>query len=77
VPFPISLVLFALPVPREEKTTVLLPVQAGNVWRVQIIWPNGTVHYFGSFASRNSAVEWIAAHAFLTVRPKPPSDPPA
>jgi len=71
--------LFVLPVPPQEKsakgpTTVLLPVQAGDVWRVQIIWPNGSVHYFGRFAAKKAAVDWIAAHAWLTVRPRPPDD---
>jgi hypothetical protein len=35
--------------------TVLLPMQQGDIWRVQIVWPNGGVHYFGSFKSRNEA----------------------
>ena len=54
----------------EGLTTVLLPMQVGNIWRVQIVWPNGSVHYFGTFTSNQSAVEWITAHAWLTVRPK-------
>ena len=45
-------------------------MQVGDIWRVQIVWPNGSVHYFGRFASKASAVEWISAHAWLTVRPK-------
>jgi hypothetical protein len=68
-------VLFVLPVPSEDKsprrpTTVLLPMQVGRIWRVQIVWPNGSVHYFGTFSSREAAVEWITTHAWLTVRPK-------
>jgi hypothetical protein len=76
-PFLISVShLFVLPVPPEDKppesrTTVLLPIRAGAIWRVQIVWPNGSVHYFGAFASKVSAAEWITAHAWLTVRPKP------
>jgi hypothetical protein len=72
----ISVVLFVcLPVPPEDKpperlTTVLLPMQVGKIWRVQIVWPNGSVHYFGTFSSKDAAVKWISAHAWLTVRPK-------
>jgi uncharacterized protein YbdZ (MbtH family) len=67
--------LFVLPVPPEDKpperlTTVLLPMQVGEIWRVQIVWPNGSVHYFGMYNSREAAVEWITAHAWLTMRPK-------
>ena len=52
-------------------------MQVGSIWRVQIIWPNGSVHYFGSFTSKESAAEWITTHAWLTERPNAPSDPPA
>jgi uncharacterized protein YbdZ (MbtH family) len=45
-------------------------MQVGKIWRVQIVWPNGSVHYFGTFSSKDSAVKWITAHAWLTVRPK-------
>jgi hypothetical protein len=73
--------LFVLPVPPEDKPperlpTVLLPMQVGDIWRVQIVWPNGSVHYFGTFASKASAVEWISAHAWLTLRPKRRDDGP-
>jgi hypothetical protein len=73
--------LFLLPVPPEDKPperlpTVLLPMQLGDIWRVQIVWPNGSVHYFGMFASKASADEWISAHAWLTVRPKRRDDGP-
>jgi uncharacterized protein YbdZ (MbtH family) len=44
-------------------------MQVGDIWRVQIVWPNGSVHYFGTFASKASAVDWVNAHAWLTVRP--------
>jgi len=47
--------------------TVLLPVREGQVWRVQIVWPNGAVHHFGKFASKEDAVGWIAAHPRLTM----------
>jgi hypothetical protein len=45
---------------------VLLAVQEGEIWRVQIAWPNGAVHYFGKFAAERDAIEWIAAHSWLT-----------
>jgi hypothetical protein len=48
--------------------TVLIPVQQGDFWRVQIIWPNGAVHYFGNYRSRGDALNWIAEHAWLTKR---------
>jgi hypothetical protein len=71
--------LFVSPVPSEDKpaervTTVLLPMQVGSTWRVQIIWPNGSVHYFGTFESKKFALEWITAHSWLSVRPKPSDD---
>ena len=44
-------------------------MKVGDIWRVQIVWPNGSVHYFGTFDSKKSAVDWISAHAWLTVRP--------
>ena len=46
--------------------TVLFAVQEGEIWRVQIAWPNGAVHYFGKFTSKQDAIEWIAAHSWLT-----------
>jgi hypothetical protein len=46
--------------------TVLLPVREGKIWRVQIVWPNGAVHHFGKFTSKEDAVDWIAAHSRLT-----------
>jgi hypothetical protein len=57
--------------------TVLLPTKTGNTWRVQIIWPNGTVHYFGTFSSESEAAGWIKDHAWLTLHataPPPPTD---
>jgi hypothetical protein len=48
--------------------TVLIPVQQGELWRVQIIWPNGAVHYFGNYGSRGDALNWIAEHAWLIKR---------
>jgi hypothetical protein len=46
--------------------TVLSAVQEGEIWRVQIAWPLGRPHYFGKFDSKQDAIEWIAAHSWLT-----------
>ncbi len=39
--------------------TVLSPVIRDSIWRVEIIWGNGTKHYFGKFASKFEADAWI------------------
>jgi hypothetical protein len=54
--------------------TVLLAVQEGEIWRVQIVWPNGAVHHFGKFDSKEDADDWIAAHSRLT--PAEETSPP-
>ena len=36
-------------------STVLTSVQDGDLWRVQIAWPNGTLHHFGKFRSELDA----------------------
>ena len=46
--------------------TVLLPVREGDIWRVQIVWPNGAVNHFGKFVFKEDAVDWITAHSRLT-----------
>lgn len=46
--------------------TVLLAVREGRIWRVQIVWPNGSVHYFGKFNFEQEARAWVGAHAWLT-----------
>jgi hypothetical protein len=46
--------------------TLLLPVHKGKFWRVQIAWPNGSLHYFGKFTSKRDALAWITAHSWLT-----------
>jgi hypothetical protein len=46
--------------------TALAPVMSNGMWRVKITWPNGTDHYFGKFASKPKAAEWIAQHRWLT-----------
>jgi hypothetical protein len=48
-------------------STILSAVQEGNIWRVQIVWPNGSVHYFGRFSSEKGAREWVTNHAWLTL----------
>jgi hypothetical protein len=59
----------------EGGCTVLLPVQEGNIWRVQIVWPNGHVHYFGRFAAKKDAVKWISDHHWMTTyKIQPPKD---
>jgi Resolvase, N terminal domain len=58
----------------EGGRTVLLPVQEGDIWRVQIVWPNGQVHYFGRFASKKHAVKWISAHQWWATYKEPPKD---
>jgi hypothetical protein len=47
--------------------TLLSPVQKGGIWRVQIVWPNGTVRYFGKFPSHQDATSWIVAYPRLTM----------
>jgi hypothetical protein len=47
-------------------STVLTSVQDGDLWRVQIAWPNGTLHHFGKFRSEREAQGWISAHSWLT-----------
>ena len=46
--------------------TVLVPVREGDIWRVQIVWPNGAVNHFGKFVFKEDAVDWITAHSRLT-----------
>jgi hypothetical protein len=54
--------------------TLLFPVRKGEVWRVQIVWPNGMVRHVGQFASEKEAANWILAHPRLTVRAKETHD---
>jgi hypothetical protein len=51
-----------------EASTILTSVQKGDLWRVQIAWPNGTTKYFGRFRSEQEASGWISAHRWLTER---------
>ena len=49
-----------------EASTILMSVQKGDLWRVEITWPNGTLHHFGKFRSEQEAQGWIRAHSSLT-----------
>ena len=46
--------------------TLLSPVRKGEIWRVQIVWPNGMVRHVGQFASEKEAAKWILARPRLT-----------
>jgi hypothetical protein len=43
-------------------------MKGGDLWRVQIPWPNGTKRYFGKFGSEQEAERWISRHRWLTGR---------
>jgi hypothetical protein len=47
-------------------STVLTSVKDGDLWRVQIVWPNGTTKYFGKFGAEQEASGWISRHRWLT-----------
>jgi hypothetical protein len=49
-----------------EASTVLISVKEGDLWRVQIAWPNGAINYFGKFGSELEARKWISTHRWLT-----------
>jgi len=49
-----------------EASTALSSVKEGDLWRVQIAWPNGTTNYFGKFGSELEVQKWISAHHRLT-----------
>jgi hypothetical protein len=49
-------------------STVLALVKEGDLWRVQIEWPNGNTRYFGKFGSEQEAAGWISRHRSLTER---------
>ena len=56
---------------------ILSPLREGEIWRVEIVWPNGAVHHFGKFTSEKDAVDWIAAYSRQTTMPTGESWPPA
>jgi len=78
-----SLLAYPMGASVKFERTALSSVQEGDVWRVRIAWPNGAVHYFGSFVSEKDAIQWIDAHAWLTIpattntSEPPKADPPA
>jgi hypothetical protein len=49
-----------------EASTVLTSVKEGDLWRVQIAWPNGAINFFGKFGSELEAGKWISTHRRLT-----------
>ena len=49
-----------------EASTALMSVKEGELWRAQIVWPNGTINFFGKFGSELEAQRWISAHSWLT-----------
>jgi hypothetical protein len=48
--------------------TVLSSIKEGDLWRVEIVWPNGTKRHVGKFDSEQEAEEWISTHRWLTDR---------
>ena len=49
-----------------EVSTYLISVKDGDLWRVQIAWPNGAIKHFGKFGSELEARKWISTHRWLT-----------
>jgi hypothetical protein len=52
-----------------DQRAVLSPVQEGDVWRVQIIWPNGNINSVEKFSSEDDAIKWIDRHAWWLKEP--------
>jgi hypothetical protein len=50
-----------------DQRAVLSPVQAGDIWRVQIIWPDGEMDFVGGFSSEGDAVKWIDRDAWWLI----------
>jgi hypothetical protein len=67
--------VFKIEMPKEPTgpATVLSPVQAEGVWRVQITWTNGSKHRVGKFGTKQEAEKWIEDHRWLTERPVEPT----
>jgi len=49
-------------------STVLTSIKEGDLWRVEIVWPNGTKRHFGKFGSEQEAEGWISTHRWLKER---------
>ena len=56
-----------------DQRAVLSPVQVGDIWRVQIIWPNDKRHIVGEFSSEGDAAEWIRRHEWWLAKPENPT----
>jgi hypothetical protein len=56
-----------------DQRAVLSPVQESDIWRVQIIWPNGKTDYVGEFSSEGDATEWMDRHAWWLTEPENPT----
>ena len=52
-----------------DAVTVLSTVHRGDIWRVEITWPNGKKNYVGEFSSENDATAWINKHAWWITKP--------
>lgn len=48
--------------------TELTAVEKRGTWTVRIAWPNGSIHYFGKFASKEEAAGWIKEHYWMTAK---------
>jgi hypothetical protein len=58
-------------------SVMLTPVALKGFWRVKMMWPNKSVHFFGKFLSRAEAEKWIEQHRWLTEqRQEPGADEP-
>ena len=53
-------------------SAVLRPVARKGYWRVQMVWPNKHLHFFGKFLSQAEAEKWIEQHRWLTEQPQKP-----
>jgi hypothetical protein len=56
--------------------TQLSAVERDGHWTVRIKWPNGPLHYFGSYTTRGEAEKWIADHRWMTAKRIEESDIP-
>jgi len=56
-----------------DQRAVLSPVQEGDIWRVQIIWPNGKRDYVGEFCSEGDTTKWMHRHAWWLTEPENPT----
>jgi hypothetical protein len=52
-----------------DQRAVLTPVQDGDIWHVQIIWPNGKMDFVRGFSSEGDAVKWMDRHAWWLIEP--------